>query len=168
MKYNVRADRIAQDIEINLKDGILEFLETYDFQYITSVKDKSPLRNIFKEHFIKRHSIEWFKDQMYALGRKEGGNLKGVTAVAYSETNRLHTMILGELLLSKGIKKCVTVHSYENTPMSRVCQNNLEGKELDIQEVINNSFPNKYGDLMRTDVPMIPQHVTCRHVMAPI
>lgn len=52
--------------------------------------------------------------------------------------------------------------------MSPVCRRNLEGKQLDIEEIIKNSFPKKYEDLRRTDIPMIPQHVNCRHVMAPI
>lgn len=106
--------------------------------------------------------------RIYALARREGRSLRGVAAVAWCETNRLHTMGLGTVLLSKGIKKCTTVHSYGRRPMSPVCHNNLEGKQLDIQEVINNSFPKRYEDLMRTDIPMIPQHPNCRHVMAPI
>ena len=168
MPYNVRADRIAQDIDDDVRERILKFLETYDFLYVTSVTNKSALRVVFIEHFKNRHDLGWLRESVYALARREGRSLRGVAAVAWSETNRLHTMGLGTLLLSKGIKKCTTVHSYGRRPMSPVCRNNLEGKQLDIQEVINNSFPKRYEDLMRTDVPMIPQHVNCRHVMAPI
>lgn len=168
MPYNVRADRIAQDIDDDVRERILKFLDTYDFPYVTSVRDKSGLLAVFIEHFKNRHSLRWLRERVYALARREGRDLRGVAAVAWSEPNRLHTMGLGTLLLSKGIKKCTTVHSYGRRPMSPVCRNNLEGKQLDIQEVINNSFPKKYEDLMRTDVPMIPQHVNCRHVMAPI
>jgi hypothetical protein len=168
MPYNVRTNRIAQDIDDDVRESILKFLEKYDFPYVTSVIDKSALRAVFIEHFKNRHDLEWLKQGVYALARREGRSLRGVAAVAWSETNRLHTMGLGTLLLSKGIKKCTTVHSYGRIPMSLACRNNLEGKLLDIQEVIGNSFPKKYEDLMRTDVPMIPQHVNCRHVMAPI
>jgi len=166
--YNVRADRIAQDIDDDVREKILEFLEKYNFPYVTSVRSKSALRAVFIEHFRNRHPLSWLRASVYALARQEGRSLRGVAAVAWSETNRLHTMGLGTLLLSKGIEKCTTVHSYGRRPMSPVCFNNLEGKVLDIKEVIDNSFPEKYEDLRRTDIPMIPQHVNCRHVMAPI
>jgi len=52
--------------------------------------------------------------------------------------------------------------------MGTACRINLEGKILDIKEVLNNSFPATIDGLRRTDVPMIPQHINCRHVMAPI
>jgi len=168
MPYNVRADRIAQDIDDNVRKKILEFLETYDFPYVTTVADKQALRTIFIEHFKNRHDLKWLKQSIYALARKEGRSLRGVAAVAWCETNRLHTMGLGTLLLSKGIKKCTTVHSYGNQPMSYARRYNLEGKILDIEEIIRNSFPKRYEDLMHTDIPMIPQHPNCRRVMAPI
>ena len=168
MPYNVRVDRIAQDIDEKVQKSILNFLKTYDFPYVTVVKNKSALHAVFIEHFKNRHDLRWLKLNTYALARKEGRSLRGVAAVAWSETNRLHTKGLGTLLLSKGIKKCSTVHSYGRRPMSQACLRNLEGKQLDIQQVINNSFPKKYDDLKRTDIPMIPQHVNCRHVMAPI
>lgn len=168
MPYNVRVDRIAQDIDDDVRERILKFLETYDFPYVTSVMNKSALRDVFIEHFKNRHDLRWLRQSVYVLARREDRSLRGVAAVAWSETNRLHTMGLGTLLLSKGIKKCTTVHSYGRRPMSPVCKKNLEGKQLDIQKVINNSFPKRYEDLRRTDIPMIPQHVNCRHVMAPI
>jgi len=78
-------------------------------------------------------------------------------------------MGLGAVLLSRGEKKCRTIHSYGYTsPMSLICRNNLEGKQLEIEQIIKNSFPKNYAELSRTDIPMIPQHVNCRHVMAPI
>jgi hypothetical protein len=169
MPYNVRADSIAQDIDEEVKKSILEFLKTYDFRYVRSIMNKSALREVFIEHFKNRHDLRWLKQRLYYLARREGRSLRGVAAVAWTETNRIHTMGLGTLLLSKGIKKCTTVHSYGwSSPMRPVCRRNLEGKQLDIQEIINNSFPKRYEDLMRTDIPMIPQHVNCRHVMAPI
>jgi len=168
MPYNVRVDSIAQDIDDEVKKSILKFLKTYGFPYVTSVMNKSALHAVFIEHFKNRHDLRWLKLNTYALAKQEGRSLRGVAAVAWSETNRLHTMGLGTLLLSKGIKKCTTVHSYGRRPMSPVCQKNLEGKQLDIQEVIDNSFPKKYEDLKRKNVPMIPQHINCRHVMAPI
>ena len=169
MPINVRADRIAQDIDDEVKKSILEYLKTYKFPYVTSIMNKSALRDIFIEHFKNRHDLRWLKLRIYSLARQEGRRgLRGVAAVAWSETNRLHTMGLGTLFLSKGIKKCTTVHSYGSRPMSPACRKNLEGKQLDIQKVINNSFPKRYKDLMRTDIPMIPQHINCRHIMAPI
>ena len=168
MVYNVRADRIAQDIDGEVKKLILEFLKTYNFPYVRCIINTSALRKVFIEHFKNRHDLRWLKQRLYSLAGQEGKNLRGVAAVAWSETNRLHTMGLGELLLSKGIKKCTVVHSYGSRTMSLVCRRNLEGKQLDIQEIIRNSFPNEYEDLKRTDIPMIPQHVNCRHIMAPI
>lgn len=168
MPYNVRADHIAEDIDDEVKNSILDFLKTYNFPYVTTIANKSALREIFIEHFKNRHNLEWLKQRIYALARAEGKSLRGVAAVAWCETNRLHTMGLGRVLLSKGIKKCTTVHSYGRIPMSPVCRNNLEGKILDIEEILKNSFPKRYEELRRTDIPMIPQHPNCRHVMAPI
>ena len=169
MPYNVRADRIAQDISDEVQKSILDFLKTYDFPYVRSIMDKSALREVFIEYFRNRHDLGWLKQRLYYLARRERRGLRGVAAVAWTETNRVHTMGLGTFLLSKGIKKCTTIHSYGwSTPMSPICCRNLEGKQLDIQEVISNSFPKRFEGLMREDIPMIPQHVNCRHVMAPI
>lgn len=169
MVYNVRVDSIARDIDTEVQKAILEFLETYDFRYVTCIMDKASLRDVFIEHFKNRHDLGWLKQKVYLLAQKEGRNLRGVAACAWCEPNRVHTMALGTLLLSKGIKECCTVHSYSRSiPMSPICFKNLEGKHLDIQQVINNSFPKTYQELMRTDVPMIPQHVNCRHIMAPL
>lgn len=168
MSYNVRVDRIAQEIDDEVQKLILEFLKTYKFPYVRSIMNKSALREVFIEHFKNRHNLAWLKQRLYYLARQEGKSLRGIAAGAWSETNRLHTAGLGNLLLSKGIKKCTTVHSYGSRPMSPVCRRNLEGKQLDIEEIIKNSFPKKYEDLRRTNIPMIPQHVNCRHVMAPI
>jgi len=126
MPYNVRVDRIAQDIDDDVRERILKFLETYDFPYVTSVMNKSALRAVFIEHFKNRHDLRWLRQSVYALARREGRSLRGVAAVAWSETNRLHTMGLGTLLLSKGIKKCTTVHSYGRRPMSLVCKKILK------------------------------------------
>ena len=86
-----------------------------------------------------------------------------------TETNRVHTKGLGTVLLRQGHSKCKTIHTYSLvTPMSPTCRINLEGKILDIQEIIYNSFPNNIDDLNNKNIPMIPQHVNCRHVMAPL
>ena len=169
MPYKVRVDSIAQDIDKEVQESLLGFLKIYDFPYVTSITNKKALHEVFVEHFTNRHNLDWLKRSLYKLAGLEGGNLGGVAACAWSETNRIHTMGLGSVLLSKGIKKCTTVHSYGySRPMSPVCRQNLEGKELDIQEIIDNSFPKTYQDLKRIDIPMVPQHVNCRHVMAPI
>lgn len=169
MTYNVRFDSIAQDITEEVQKAILEFLTTYDFRYVTCITNKPELRRVFIEHFSKRHDLEWLKQVLYRLALQEGKSRRGVAACAYCETNRLHTKGLGSLLLAKGIKQCTTVHTYSpSTPMSPICQNNIEGKILDVQEIINNSFPNTSEEIQRTDIPMIPQHCNCRHVMAPI
>lgn len=169
MPYNVRADRIAQDVDTEVQKSILEFLKTYDFPYVRSVTNKAALREVFIQHFTDRHDLIWLKQRLYRLARTEGRSLRGIAAVAWTETSRIHTMGLGTLLLSRGVKKCTTVHSYGySSPMSPTCLRNLEGKQLDIQEIIDNSFPKRYEGIFRTDIPMIPQHVNCRHVMAPI
>jgi hypothetical protein len=165
MTYKVRVDSIAQDISDEVKDAIISFLPSYDFPYSTSVENKAALKQVFIEHFEKRRSLDWLKNQILRLSTSR----RGYAAIALCETNRLHTKGLGEVLLAKGQTKCTTVHSYGyTTPMSLECRNNLEGKTLDIREVITNSFPEKSEDLNRKDIPMIPQHYNCRHVMAPL
>lgn len=169
MVYKVCVDSIAKDIDAEVQKAILGFLGTYDFPYVTCIVDKTALHELFTEYFKNRHDLAWLKQGVYVLARREGKSLRGVAACAWCEPNRIHTMGLGTLLLSKGAKKCCTVHSYGySSPMSPICRNNLEGKQLDIEEIIKNSFPKKYEDLMCKDVPMIPQHVNCRHVMSPI
>ena len=163
--YKVRVDYIAQDIDDEVKNAILEFLANYDFPYSATVTDKKALKNIFTEHFQKRHSLYWLKDQIIRIAI----NRRGVTPIALCETNRLHTKGLGTVLLSKGQTKCTTVHTYGyTTPMSPECYRNLEGKTLDIKEIITNSFPKTVDELNRKDIAMIPQHVNCRHVMSPL
>ena len=165
MTYKVRVDRIAQDISDEVKDAILEFLPSYDFPYSTSVENKAALKQVFIEHFQKRHSLDWLKEQILRLSYSR----MGYAAVALCETNRLHTKGLGTVLLAQGQTKCSTVHTYGyTTPMSPECRENLEGKTLDIRDVITNSFPKTIDDLNRKDIPMIPQHFNCRHVMAPL
>ena len=169
MVYNVRVDSIARDIDVEVQKAILDFLATYDFQYVTCIKNRTALREMFTEYFKNRHDLAWLKHGVYTLAQREGRNRRGVAACAWCEPNRLHTKGLGTVLLSKGIKNCRTIHSYGySSPMSPICRNNLEGKQLNIEQVIQNSFPKTYAELTREDVPMIPQHVNCRHVMAPI
>ncbi len=119
---------------------------------------------MFIRHFTTRSSIDQLKRDI----RRLVSSLRGVTPIAMCETNRLHTKGLGTVLLRKGQTNCTTVHTYGQTPMSPECRRNLEGKILDIEEVIMNSFPEKISDLNRKDVPMIPQHMNCRHIMAPL
>lgn len=165
MTYKVRIDTIAQDISDEVRDAILEFLPNFNFPYTTTVTNKEALKKVFIEHFQKRHSLDWLIQQIYRLNN----NMRGATATARSETNRLHTKALGNILLSKGETQCKTTHTYGyTTPMSDVCRKNLEGKILDIKEMIENSFPQNINGLNRKDIAMIPQHANCRHVMAPL
>ncbi len=164
--YNVRADSIAQAIDYGVRQAIMGFLRTYDFPYVTSVGNKSALREVFIEHFRTKHSLDWLKDRVYTLATSK--DLRGVATVAWSETNRLHTIGLGKALLSKGKETCTTVHSYGDSPMSEECRTNLEGKILHIQDIINNSFPKTRDELSRRDIAMVPQHWNCRHVLAPV
>ena len=95
--------------------------------------------------------------------------MRGANAAARSETNRLHTKGLGTVLLKQGQTKCKTIHTYSyTTTMSEECRRNLEGKTLDIEEIITNSFPANIKSLNKKDLPMIPQHPNCRHVMSPL
>lgn|SRR4030042_252658 len=165
MTYKVRIEHIAEDIDDKVRNAILEYLPNYNFTYSTTVTNKEALKKIFIEHFQKRHSLDWLKEQIFRIAI----NRRGVAPIALCETNRLHTRGLGTVLLSKGQTKCTTVHTYSyTTPMSNDCRRNLEGKTLDIKEIITNSFPQKVEDLNRKDIAMIPQHYNCRHVMAPL
>ena len=166
MTYNVRVESISQDISDEVRDAILEFLQIYDFPYVTTVRNKAALNQVFIEHFQKRTTLDWLKKQVFRLTDRP--DLRSTTAIAMTETNRLHTKGLGTVLLAKGQTKCKTIHTYGKTPMSSACRNNLEVETLDIQEVITNSFPKSIDDLNRKDIPMIPQHPNCRHVMAPL
>jgi len=165
MTYTVRIDTIAQDINDEVRNAILEFLPNFDFPYTTTVTNKEALRKVFIEQFQRRHSLDWLIQQIYGLNN----NMRGATAAARTETNRLHTKALGTILLSKGETQCKTIHTYGyTTPMSDMCRKNLEGKILDIKEIITNSFPTTIEGLNRKDIPMIPQHANCRHIMAPL
>lgn len=166
MTYKVRVDSIAQDITDEVKNAVLEFLPSYDFPYVTTVRNKAALKQVFIEHFQKRNSLDWLKRQVHRL--TERMDRRAMTAIALTETSRLHTKGLGTVLLAKGQTKCKAIHTYGHTSMSPACRNNLEGKTLDIQEVITNSFPKSIEELNRKDVAMIPQHPNCRHVMAPL
>jgi len=162
--YRVRVETIAQDIGEPVKAQILGWLPSYGFPYVTSVHDKAALRDIFGTYFENRLSQDWLITRVYQIAKVDK---RGVASVAWTEPNRLHTKGLGEYLLSKGQTTCVTVHSYGSTPMKRECIDNLEGRTLNIRDVINNSFPPTIADLSRIDVPMVPQHFNCRHVIAP-
>ena len=181
--YNVQVEFIAIQISDEVRDEILQFLTTYNFPYIKSIKNKNALRNIFLEHFDGKHTLKWLKTQITNLNEKESANLteRDIDAIGLSETNRLHTRGLGNVLLSKGIKKCTTENSYGTRPISKTCWRNLEDKPqiidditrkgkpkiLNIEEVIQHTFPQSYEELKRTDIPMIPQSDWCYHIMVP-
>jgi hypothetical protein len=180
--YNVQVEYIAKQIDEEVKAKILDFLENWDFPYVQPISNKTALKTIFKKHFEERHTLKWLQNEIVALAKQEDVDSDQVRTVALSETNRLHTMGLGSVLLSKGIRKCTTENSYGTRPMSEACWRNLEGKPkvvnnitvkskpkiLDIQEIINNSFPEKSSELERTDIPMIPQNSSCYHIMVPV
>lgn len=162
MAHDVNVESISHDIDEEVRRSIISFLQTYDFPYVTIVLDKNKLRQIFMEHFTNRRSLDWLKDGINSVAHKK----IGVATVAMTETNRVHTAGLANLLLSKGILTCKTVHSYGRKGMSVECRRNLEGKMLDVGEILKNTFPSRLVDLDRKDVPMIPQHMNCRHVMS--
>jgi len=166
--YNVRVNHIAEDVPAAIQAELIDFVSKYDFPHVTAITDKAWLREAFTEYFRNRHTYEWLKAQAYAKARAEGRDLRGVAAVSMCEPNRIHTGALGNYLLKKGQTKCRTIHTYGIDPMQPSCRMNLEGKILDIKTVLVHSFPAAYDDLKRTDIPMIPQHVNCRHVMAPL
>lgn len=163
MTYNVNVKSIAIDIDDEVRNAILRRLETYDFPYVSTVQNKPALRELFKKHFQERHTIDWLKGQLESLVTSR----RGIVPIAMTETNRLHTGGLSDVLLSKGKTQCTTVHTYGMEGMSPNCRNNLEGRTSDIREILANSFPRSTNDLSR-NIPMIPQHVNCRHVMAPL
>lgn len=61
MTYKVRVDNIAQDISDEVRDEILTFLTSYDFPYVTTVANKTALKQVFIEHFQNRTSLDWLK-----------------------------------------------------------------------------------------------------------
>lgn len=163
MIYNVNVERIALDIDEQVRSAILKRLETYDFPYVTTVTNKAALRELFRKYFQEKHTIDWLKGQLENLVTSR----RGIVPIAMTETNRLHTGGLADVLLAKGETRCTTVHSYGMEGMSIKCGTHLDGKTLDINEILRNSFPTSVSDLSK-DIPMIPQHVNCRHVMAPV
>jgi len=166
MSYNIRVDRIAQDISDEVRDAVLKFLPSYEFPYVTAVTERKALQQLFIEHFQNRHDLAWLKAKIYGLTVMR--DRRASTAIALSETNRLHTKGLGTVLLSNGQTKCRTIHSYgKESSMNSKCWRNLKGKTFDIKTIIANSFPESRADL-ENDIPMIPQHINCRHVMAPL
>ena len=164
MPYAVMADRIAQDIPEGVRSQILDFLSTYDFPYVTTVSEsnKERLKDIFREHFVDRHDLPWLRDQISSIALP-----RGVAPIAFTETNRMHTRGLGQLLLNRGETACKTIHSYGSGTMQPVCIANLEGRALNISEILRNTFPADIRELSRNDVPMVPQHPNCRHVLSP-
>jgi len=163
MPYNVNVLRISTDINEEVRKAILKRLQTYDFRVVTSVSNKTALRNVFKEYFEKQRSFEWLKSTISPIAEKK----RGIVATAMTEPNRLHTGGLADVLLAKGDTNCTTIHSYGTEPMSARCKKNIDDKILNINEILTNSFPSSVSDLNK-DIPMIPQHVNCRHVMAPL
>ena len=163
MVYNVKIGSIAQDINNEVRNSILLRLQTYDFPYVSTVPAKKALQNVFRDHFTNKRSLEWLESQIAPLAVRK----RGVKPTAWNETNRLHTGGLADVLLSKGETQCTTIHTYGKSRMDSICRKHIEGKTLEIKTILENSFPKATSDLNK-DVPMIPQHVNCRHVMAPI
>ena len=164
MAYTVRIETLAQDVPEIIKTSILLFLKTYDFPYVSSIQDKSELRVLFTNHFTNRKSL----DSLIGAIKNIASKPQYATSVAWTETNRVHTAGLANVLKSKDQTKCKTMHTYGETSMSSTCVANLEGKILDINAVLGNTFPDSRADILKKDVPMIPQHVNCRHVMSPL
>lgn len=164
MPYIVRIEFLAKDVPEIVKTSILTFLKTYDFPYVSSVQNKSKLRDLFIDHFTNRRSL----DSLVSAIKNIASKPQYATSVAWTETNRIHTAGLANVLESKDQTKCKVIHTYGETSMSPACRVNLEGKILDIDTVLKNTFPASRTDILKTDVPRIPQHVNCRHVMSPI
>ena len=164
MSYAVRIESLAQDVPDVIKDSILLFLKTYDFPYVSSVQDKSELRVLFINHFTDRQSL----DSLVGGIKNVASKPQYATSVAWTETNRVHTAGLANVLKSKDQTKCKAIHTYGDTSMSSTCVINIEGKILDIDAVLGNTFPDSRDGIFKKDIPMIPQHVNCRHVMAPL
>jgi hypothetical protein len=106
--YNVNVESIAIDISDLVRKQILLFLEDYAFPYSSSINDKQVAGEVLVEHFRKRKSIGWLREQLSLICYKR----RGIEMNARGETNRLHTMGLGRVLLGMGLSKCTTVHSY--------------------------------------------------------
>lgn len=162
MTYNVNVENISFDINKEVRSAILQRLEKYDFPYVTSVTDKSALQKIFQTYFENKESFASLKDQIRGIANKP----RGIVPTAMTEPNRLHTGGLADFLLAKGETKCTTIHSYGAVPIAHSCIKHIHEKTLDIKEILKNSFPESISGL-NSDVPMIPQHPNCRHVMAP-
>ena len=163
MAYKVNVESIAEDVPVVVQKSILTRLESYDFPYASTVPNKKALRAVFKEYFEKRRSFDWIKGAITPLVTSR----RGIVPIAMTETNRLHTGGLADFLLSKGVKKCKTIHSYGDVSIAHSCIEHIHEKELDVETVLKNSFPQNSTGL-NADIPMIPQHPNCRHVMAPI
>jgi len=164
MTYDVNVESIAQDISDEVKESILNRLSTYNFPYVSTIPNKNALREVFKEYFTKRKDFDWLKNEISKLVT----NKRGIVPTAMTESNRLHTGGLGDLLLKKGQTRCMTIHSYGDTSkIDYKCLKHIHNGELEINIILQNSFPDSV-DGLREDVPMIPQHVNCRHVMSPL
>ncbi len=164
MPYGVRIEFISQDVPDVIQTSILLFLKTYDFPYVSSVQDKLELRSLFLDHFTNRKSL----DSLVGAIKNIASKPQYATSVAWTETNRIHTAGFANMLKSKDQTKCKAIHTYGETSMNSTCMENLEGRILDIDTVLANTFPESRIDILKKDVPMIPQHVNCRHVMSPI
>jgi hypothetical protein len=164
--YSVKVETLAQDISDEVRNEILEFLRNYDFPYVRTVSDKTRLRSAFIDCFTNRRTVDWLKHELEQI---PSSTRQAAVAIALTESNRLHTWGVGQVLKKKGQTKCTTVHG-NGTGKERgcACQTNLEGKDLSIDEILANSFPADVRELKRTDIPMVPQHVNCRHVLAPL
>ena len=166
-RYSVKVDTLAQDIPDEAQKEILGFLQAYDFPYVSTVPDKVRLRSIFIDYFTNRWTLDWLKHEFEQI--PSGSGRQSAIAISLMESNRLHTWGMGRVLKKKGQTRCITVHhSGRPTETGCACQINLEGKDLNMDEILANTFPVDVGALKRTDIPMVPQHVNCRHILAPL
>jgi hypothetical protein len=165
MPYPVRSDHIAEDIDEDVRREILSFLQTYQFRYVTTVMNRGDLISRFTDYFTNRRTLDWLVWQIAPIVSRQSNG----TRIATSESNRLHTWGLGRVLLNRGEHECTTIHTANSgTPMCQACVANLDGRRLNIDAIIRNTFPATAVELNRGDIPMVPQHPNCGHVLAPI
>jgi hypothetical protein len=165
--YSAKIETLARDIPDEVRSEILAFLQSYNFPYVRTVSDKARLRSAFIDYFTNRRTLDWLKQELGQI--PSGSRESAAVAIALTESNRLHTWGMGQVLRKKGESRCTTVHGNGAGRESRcACQTNLEGKELNTDEILANSFPSDVRELKRTDIPMVPQHVNCQHLLAPL
>ena len=163
--YTVKIESISRDIPNEVRKSILKELATYTFPNVSLLQNKDRLRQIFIRYFKRPTSLRYLKRQLYQEAVYEGIDKVGIASIAWTETNKLHTLGLGRLLLERGITQCKVNHTKGYIATSWVCRRNLENKVLDVAEILDHTFP---GSRILRDNIRVPQHWNCRHVMAPL